>query len=594
MLNGDPTVSSSNSIFTVTNQPPAGNRTLQPNTSVQFILQCQPVTEERKTSEITIMNNSEDGIFTFTVESTGTIPRPLAKIYNNAEEIHQDGIIDADEILITSSKTITITIKNDGDASMTVNTANIEITGTDAQSFTRTTTPAGTILEGNQSSFNIQCTPNKQGEHNATLTIPTNDISRNPVVINLKMTGVQGAPILEVSQGSTNIANNSHLPFDMGKVLLGNNTSATFTIKNTGNIPLELTGTPFIESSSALFVIPSQPSTTVINPGSVTTFAVRYTPTEENTDTAYITILNNSNHMVFTLNLKATGYTPKPQITISQGSLTVNQYSEFDFGTVDPSDDKNISFTITNSGEAPMTFVTVNNNRVNIKDNTANAFSLVQQPSAAMVVAPGNTATFILKFNPSTEGLDYRANVQIETNSENDSVFSFWLKGKCERRVYKIGDTGPAGGIIFYDAGSVINGWRYLEASLNDFTAQWSSSTSVAVGNTGLSIGDGKANTQKIVTFLNGRGETGRAAQICANLEYNGFKDWFLPSRDELNQMYNQRVLLKLITTSGNNPYYWSSSEYGNSYAYQLYSYSSSMNADYKNNNSRVRPIRAF
>jgi TolB-like protein len=33
---------------------------------------------------------------------------------------------------------------------------------------------------------------------------------------------------------------------------------------------------------------------------------------------------------------------------------------------------------------------------------------------------------------------------------------------------YKIGDTGPAGGLVFYDKGAFFDGWRYLEASSSD------------------------------------------------------------------------------------------------------------------------------
>jgi hypothetical protein len=31
--------------------------------------------------------------------------------------------------------------------------------------------------------------------------------------------------------------------------------------------------------------------------------------------------------------------------------------------------------------------------------------------------------------------------------------------------VYAIGETGPAGGLIFYDKGDNSDGWRYLEAA---------------------------------------------------------------------------------------------------------------------------------
>ena len=43
-------------------------------------------------------------------------------------------------------------------------------------------------------------------------------------------------------------------------------------------------------------------------------------------------------------------------------------------------------------------------------------------------------------------------------------------------RTYRVGDTGPAGGIIFYDKGNNSGGWRYLEAAPYgaEFQAPWS------------------------------------------------------------------------------------------------------------------------
>lgn len=41
-------------------------------------------------------------------------------------------------------------------------------------------------------------------------------------------------------------------------------------------------------------------------------------------------------------------------------------------------------------------------------------------------------------------------------------------------QVYQIGETGPAGGTIFYDKGSYSNGWRYMEvAPSHQGDAKW-------------------------------------------------------------------------------------------------------------------------
>ncbi|MDR3342628.1 MAG: CsgG/HfaB family protein [Treponema sp.] len=80
---------------------------------------------------------------------------------------------------------------------------------------------------------------------------------------------------------------------------------------------------------------------------------------------------------------------------------------------------------------------------------------------------------------------------------------------------YKIGDTGPAGGIIFYDKGNNQDGWRYLEAASCDAgKAKWS-----AVGTTlsrmSTELGMGKWNTDYIDRYLRGIGESNCAAQLC-------------------------------------------------------------------------------
>ena len=114
--------------------------------------------------------------------------------------------------------------------------------------------------------------------------------------------------------------------------------------------------------------------------------------------------------------------------------------------------------------------------------------------------------------------------------------------------VYGIGDTGPAGGIIFYDKGNNSGGWRYLEAApaTTETSAQWRHNSGVlgedmlrAIGNTSREMGMGHSNTQNIMRYFNQNGGGfGLAVQVCDELSVNGFNDWFLPSQDELSHMY--------------------------------------------------------
>ncbi|MDR0301184.1 MAG: hypothetical protein LBI04_02600 [Treponema sp.] len=112
---------------------------------------------------------------------------------------------------------------------------------------------------------------------------------------------------------------------------------------------------------------------------------------------------------------------------------------------------------------------------------------------------------------------------------------------------YKIGDKGPAGGLIFYDKGNNSGGWRYLEAAPveTETTAQWRhksgalSDISSLKNVTSREIGMGLTNTQNIMRyFTQNGGGFGLAIQVCDELAVNGFDDWFLPSLDELSYMY--------------------------------------------------------
>jgi len=178
-------------------------------------------------------------------------------------------------------------------------------------------------------------------------------------------------------------------------------------------------------------------------------------------------------------------------------------------------------------------------------------------------------------------------------------------KGSGETKTYKIGDIGPAGGIIFYDKGNYSGDkaddgaahWRYLEAAPaeTEFAAAEWGSYSVNISGTGPTIGSGKANTQLIVERLRTLGESGCAAQLCVKLTYKGYTDWFLPSKDELDLMY-KNLKQKNLGKFGVKASYWSSTQASSECAwYQSFENGKQYNyGNYKYNAFVVRAIRAF
>jgi hypothetical protein len=143
------------------------------------------------------------------------------------------------------------------------------------------------------------------------------------------------------------------------------------------------------------------------------------------------------------------------------------------------------------------------------------------------------------------------------------------------------------GGIVFYiDA----TGHHGLIAAASDQSsaAKWGC-VGTLIG-TSSDIGTGYANTTAIV---NGCSTEGIAGRICDDLVLNGYDDWFLPSIDELSQMFEQRNLIGGFI----GHYYWSSSEYESNpsvYAHYIYFPFGQGLYNAKDYFGNVRAVRAF
>lgn len=115
------------------------------------------------------------------------------------------------------------------------------------------------------------------------------------------------------------------------------------------------------------------------------------------------------------------------------------------------------------------------------------------------------------------------------------------------------GYVGGSGGYVFYDKGETTNGWRYLEAAPSKLQTtsfsyfRWVSTSCAA--NTFLNgiqntIGTGFENSVIISNFCN---YNSVGATMCMNTSLNGQNDWFLPSIDELKELYKLKFT-NLIT----------------------------------------------
>jgi len=165
---------------------------------------------------------------------------------------------------------------------------------------------------------------------------------------------------------------------------------------------------------------------------------------------------------------------------------------------------------------------------------------------------------------------------------------------------YRIGDLGPAGGLVFYDKGKVTNGWRYLEAAPED-TSEGAVASPMAAYDQGggaelITSNSGQENSIAIINYL---GPGNYAAQLCRKLGIGGFSDWFLPSAEQLDLMYKN---LKLAGLGGFAPARYWSSNFKATGASNLRQFSADVQSFSSGNRdsvspvfkARVRAVRAF
>ena len=161
---------------------------------------------------------------------------------------------------------------------------------------------------------------------------------------------------------------------------------------------------------------------------------------------------------------------------------------------------------------------------------------------------------------------------------------------------YKVGDTGPAGGIIFFvDYHGEYPGFDYLEAAPEDLpgTYRWCSGykkVEDASGWAANALGRGQANTNAIIAA--GCIEASDAARAAKSYLGGGKTDWFLPSLGELKLMYSN------LRQTGAGAFaiaeYWSSVQENSGYAWLQSFFDGNVAVGAVDETLSVRPVRAF
>lgn len=157
-----------------------------------------------------------------------------------------------------------------------------------------------------------------------------------------------------------------------------------------------------------------------------------------------------------------------------------------------------------------------------------------------------------------------------------------------------VGNIGPGGGLVFLISGGLTYEMapKTWNGGSEDPTNTWCNVTSNVTGAVSVSVGAGASNTAAMDAAC-----TSGAGQATSDLVLGGKTDWFLPSKDELFEMYSYSLVMPgsvAATYAFVGATYWSSTQNSASFASTLSFSGGSVGNVFKTLSVRVRPVRSF
>lgn len=305
----------------------------------------------------------------------------------------------------------------------------VRIVGPDAAAFTVTRQPLATVASRGSTLLGIRFDPRREGWHQATVEIPSND-STNPVYrFAVAGEGVGYVPLYD-DHGDTNlsataVAATSNTAGNLGHE--GDNDWFTFSVAVESFVTIETTGITDTfghwYNAAGRQIAFDDDSGQNLNMGMAATVPA-------GTYRLRVRGFSRSNTGPYTLSIQSQTAIPNLFVTsryyddIPSGSTAINTWMGTDFGAVNyRSGYRNAVFRMSNFGNGTLALGTP---RITLTGPGAAHFRVAAWP--AQRLAPGAATAFTLRYDPSGSG-EHLATVQIHSNDPDTNPYTFTVRG---------------------------------------------------------------------------------------------------------------------------------------------------------------------
>jgi|GEM_PF-6478772 len=285
------------------------------------------------------------------------------------------------------------------------------------------------------------------GVYNAIITIQSTDPDENPFTFAVRAE-VTGAPPpifseINVQGNGTDIADGDPLPStaddtDFGSITLGDAPVVhTFTVQNIGDDLLNVTGISLAGAGASAYSLGALDPASPVAPFEYATFTVTFDPATAGIFNATLNIANDDpdeNPYNFAITGEATTPPPPPSndlevrgndVVLLNGDATPRTLDGTNFGTNPASMmlPLNHAFVVKNIGAA-----TIHLNTITLTGSGAAAYLLPSNPTFPDTIPPGDSTSFWVSFQPSTDGT-FNATVNIANDDPNENPYTFDVTG---------------------------------------------------------------------------------------------------------------------------------------------------------------------